>query len=260
MSSPARQAAKAAAQPDLPQPWPRGVSREAVLTIGQVVEDLAREFPAITVSKIRYLEDQGLVSPQRTGSGYRKYSKADAERLRFILTRQRDSFAPLRVIGEELRAMDAGHEVTPARPARVIASEGRVVAVGNRPMIPAVDLSDITGVDLETLERYSRLGLITPDISGYFPSRSVQVVQLLVQLEQAGIDARTLRPVRNGAERSADIVDQTVSSQRSRRRASDMEKASARSMELGELFAELHREMLRVSLSQLNAKGTQPSR
>ncbi|MCD4557992.1 transcriptional regulator FtsR [Schaalia sp. lx-100] len=241
-------------------PWPRGVSHEAVLTIGQVVEILTGEFPAVTLSKIRYLEDQGLVAPQRTGSGYRKYSRADVERLRFILMRQRDSFAPLRVIGDELRALDAGQEVEPVPTARVVASEGRVVLPGNRPLIPARDVADLAGTDVETLERYSRLGLITPDLSGYFPSRCVQVVRLVVLLESHGVDARTLRTVRNSAERCADLIDQTVSSQRSRRRASDMEKAAARSMEFGELFGDLYQEMLRVSLSQLNEHGTKPSR
>lgn len=243
-----------------PQPWPRGVSRDPVLSIGQVVEDLAREFPAITVSKVRYLEDQGLVTPKRTGAGYRKYSRADVERLRFVLIRQRDSFAPLRVIGDELRAMDAGHEVPETRPAKVIASEGRIVAVGSRSALPASDLADITGADVETLERFVRLGLLAPDMGGYFPARCVQVVQLLMTLEASGLDARTLRSVRLGAERNADLVDQVVSSQRSRRRSGDLEKAAARSMELGEIIAELHKEMLRVSLSQLNGQGSRPSR
>ena len=84
--------------------------------------------------------------------------------------------------------------------------------------------------------------------------------QLLVLLESQGMDARVLRSVRNGAERSADLIDQAVSSQRSRLRAGDLEKASARSMELGEVLADLHREMLRVSLSRLNASGHEPSR
>ncbi|QWW18680.1 MerR family transcriptional regulator [Schaalia sp. 19OD2882] len=235
-------------------PWPRGVSRKASLTIGQVVETLAKEFPAITVSKVRYLEDQELVSPTRTASGYRKYSPADVARLRFVLQRQRDTFAPLRVIGDELRALDAGHEPAPSRSARVVASEGRVVDVGNRPAVPASDLCDLTGADLETLERFTRLGLVTPDLAGYFPSRCIQVVSLLLQLEGCGIDVRTLRAVRTGAERSADIIDQTVTSQHSRRRAGDAERAAARSAELGELFADLHREMLRVSLHNLNRR------
>lgn len=243
-----------------PHPWPVGVSREPVLSIGQVVDAVAGEFPAITVSKIRFLEGQGLVSPVRSGSGYRKYSRADVERIRFVLAQQRDSYAPLRVIGERLRALDAGHDLEVAPTARIVTSEGRVVVPPNRSSLPARDLADLTGTDLDTLDRYARLGLITPDLAGYFPSRTVHVVLLLAALESEGVDARVLRPVRTGAERSADVIDQAVSSQRSRQRAGDLERAAARSTELGELFADLHREMLRVSLAQLNTAQGRPSR
>ncbi|QPK80454.1 MerR family transcriptional regulator [Schaalia sp. ZJ405] len=235
--------------------WPRGVSREPAISIGEVVSRLRLEFPAVTSSKIRFLEDQGLVSPARTGSGYRKYSLADIERLRLILTRQRDSFAPLKVIGEELRGLDAGHEVDFSRSPRVVASEGKVVSSGNRRALPARDLCDLTGVDISIVERYVSLGIITPDIAGYFPARSIEVIRLLAELESMGLDARLLRSVRTGAERSADIIDQTVSSQRSRKRSGDRERAHARSVELGELMAKLHLELLRISVGRLN-EGT----
>ncbi len=244
-----------AAPQSAPEPWPRGADRRPVHSIGQVVGELKAEFPAITLSKVRFLEEQGLVTPARTGAGYRKYSRADIERLRFVLAAQRDSFTPLKVIGDQLRALDAGHEVETARSARVVASEGRVVAPSNARSISARDLSDLTGVNLDGLERYVRLGIIAPDIAGYFPARALQVVQILVQLEAQGFDARLLRSVRTGAERSADIVDQTVSSQTSRRRSGDVERAHALVGECGELLADLHRELLRVSLSQLQSSG-----
>lgn len=253
-------AVRARHEQSAPEPWPRGVPRDPVMSIGQVVEALVGEFPAITVSKIRFLEEQGLVSPTRSGSGYRKYSRADIERIRFVLIQQRDSYAPLKIIGDQLRALDAGHDVEVAPTARVVTSEGHVVVPPNRPSLPARDLADLTGTDLGTLERYARFGLITPDLAGYFPSRCVQVVQLLLTLEQEGLDARNLRPVRSGAERNADLIDQTVSSQRSRQRAGDLERATSRATELGELVADLHREMLRVSLAQLNGTSRQPSR
>lgn len=232
-------------------PWPRGVDRAPALSIGQVVAELKTEVPAISLSKVRFLEEQGLVLPARTGSGYRKYSRADLERIRFVLTAQRDSFTPLKVIGDQLRALDAGHDLEPARRARVVASEGRVVVPANGRAISARDLSDLTGVDIDGLDRYARLGLISPDLAGYFPARSVQIVYLLVRLEAEGFDPRTLRGVRAGAERSADVVDQTVSSQRSRMRSGDAERANARVSECGELLADLHRELLRQSLSRI---------
>lgn len=232
-------------------PWPRGVSRDPSLAIGFVAEELKKEFPTLSVSKIRFLETEGLVIPARTGSGYRKYSLADIERLRFILSRQRDSYLPLRVIGDELAALDAGHDIEVAPVARVVTSDGKVVTPQNRAYIPARDLSDLTGADHESLEEYTRLGLITPDMAGYFPTRSVHVVALIRQLEAEGVDLRLLRSVRHSAERAADMVDQLVDSQRARGRSGDKEKAAARATDLGELFAHLHREMLRTALSGL---------
>lgn len=148
--------------------WPHDADHAPVLSIGRVVEELKTEFPAISLSKVRYLESEGLVSPARTGAGYRKYSAADVERLRYVLSEQRDSFTPLSVIRTQLDALDAGHTPTRRRVAQVVSSEGQTVSLGGRRAIPAADLSDLTGVDMDTLERYSRLGLITPDLAGYF--------------------------------------------------------------------------------------------
>ena len=159
------------------------------------------------------------------------------------------------MIRTQLDALDAGHTPTRRRVAQVVSSEGQTVSLGGRRAIPAADLCDLTGVDMETLERYTRLGLITPDLAGYFPSRCVQAVSAIARLECAGVDVRVLRAVRQGAERSADIIDQTVSSQRGRGRGADRERARARAVELGELFAELHRDMLTVAVSALADDG-----
>ena len=237
--------------------WPRGLSAEPTMAIGQVTEALQKEFPTVSVSKIRFLEDQGLICPSRTSAGYRKFSESDRERLRYILRRQRDSYSPLNAIRDELRALDAGHDVDLAPSARIVASDGEVVVPANQSTIYTRDLADLTGATVETLERYTALGLIAPDIAGYFPSRTVHVVHLLVALEAEGMNARILRSVRTGAERSADVIDQVVSSQLSRQRATDRERAHARSMEFGEKLADLHRELLRISLSRLN--GDSPS-
>ena len=172
--------------------WPHDADHSPELSIGRVVDALKDEFPAISLSKVRYLESEGLVSPARTGSGYRKYSAADVERLRYVLTEQRDSFTPLSVIRAQLAALDAG---------------------------------------------------------------CVQAVSTIARLESAGVDVRVLRAVRQGAERSADIIDQTVSSQRGRGRGADRERARARAIELGDLFAELHRDMLAVAVSSLAEDG-----
>lgn len=235
------------------EPWPRGVSRDAVLSIGHVKDELQKEFPALTVSKIRYLETEGLISPVRNGSGYRKYSQADIERLRFVLVRQRDSYSPLKAIGDELAALDAGQEVEMPKVARIVASDGKVVSPTNRPHIPARELMDLTDTDEETLERYVKLGLLRPNMSGYFPMRAIYIVPMLLALESEGLDPRLLRSVQSSADRAADIVDASVANLRSRGRSGDKERASARAMELSEAMADLYREMLRNSIAQLNS-------
>ena len=247
--------ARGAASSHEARSWPQDADHSPELSIGRVVDALKEEFPAISLSKVRYLESEGLVAPARTGSGYRKYSAADVERLRCVLTEQRDSFTPLSVIRTQLDALDAGHTPTRRRVAQVVSSEGQTVSLGGRRAIPAADLCDLTGVDMETLERYTRLGLITPDLAGYFPSRCVQAVSAIARLECAGVDVRVLRAVRQGAERSADIIDQTVSSQRGRGRGADRERARARAGELGEVVAELHRDMVTVAVSALADDG-----
>src|SRR6478752_3801469 len=98
---------------DAPGPWPRGLSREASMRISDVLAALRIEFPAVTNSKLRFLEEQGLVDPLRTPAGYRQYSPADLERLRYVLREQRDRYVPLKVIGERLAALDAGEESEP---------------------------------------------------------------------------------------------------------------------------------------------------
>ncbi|MDQ1711742.1 MAG: hypothetical protein QOE45_1192, partial [Frankiaceae bacterium] len=93
-----------------------GAARRAFLSIGQVLEQLRADFPDVTISKIRFLETEGLVEPDRTTAGYRKFSRDDVARLRYVLRMQRDHYLPLRVIGEHLDAIDRGMEPPPIEP------------------------------------------------------------------------------------------------------------------------------------------------
>ncbi|WP_099332028.1 transcriptional regulator FtsR [Actinomyces minihominis] len=232
-------------------PWPRGVSRDAVISIGQVVKILAREFPATTVSKVRFLEEKGLVTPHRSAAGYRKYSQADIERIRFILTKQRDSYAPLKVIGDELQSLDAGHDVELVPKARLITSDGITVAHDKSRTVTVRELGELSGCSREQLEAYVRFGLISPDLGGRFPSATIRVVKLINQLVAAGIPARNLRAVRAGADRSADIIDQAVSSTTRRDRPGDRERARSQAEEMGELTGALHSALLQLAIEAL---------
>lgn len=221
------------------------------MTIGQVLERVKPQFPALTISKIRFLEDEGLLSPWRNPSGYRKYSLADVERLRYILAEQRDSYRPLKVILEQLRALDAGHEVERTPTARVVADRGET-RLPSTDHVSVRQLCDLTGTAKSDIEQFVQLGLISPDLGGYFATRCVRVVNLILTLRAQGIAPRNLRVVRNSAERTADLVDQSVESTRSRGRAGDKERARAQSQELAELTADLQREYLRIAIDRLS--------
>lgn len=231
-------------------PWPQGVSREPIMAIGQVVKILAREFPATTLSKVRFLEEKGLVCPQRTAAGYRKYSAADVERIRFVLAKQRDSYAPLRVIGEELRALDAGVDVTPAPRARLVSSDGITVeAQGSH--LTVRELAEITGCSRDQLESYVKVGLLSPDLSGRFPSSVVRLVRLINALVAGGIPARNLRAIRTSAERTADIIDQSIAPTRRRDRPGDRERVWSWAEEMATHAAALHEAFLRSTVEDL---------
>lgn len=232
--------------------WLDGFSSEQTMSIGRVVDELKAEFPAIKVSKLRYLEDDGLISPSRTASGYRKFSPADVERLRYILREQRDYMTRNAVIRQQLEALDAGHVPERSRPARLVAAEGEIVTPPGGRDVSTRELLELTGIAEDELEEMVRVGLLTPDIAGYFPSRSVQIAVLVRSLGERGLEPRNLRSVRSAAERCVDVIDTAVASRRARSRPGDLERAIADSNDFGEVFGELVQELIRCNLDRLN--------
>lgn len=251
MSQAASKAVPASASAQ-PLSWPQDVSHRAYLAIGQLLTKVQPDFPALSLSKIRYLEKEGLLNPKRSASGYRQYSDADVKRLRYILALQRDSFCPLDVIGDKLAALDAGHEVIEEPTVKVVSDHGRTTRPASS-TISVRQLCDLTGITREEVENYLKLGILTADLSGYLPTRSIDIVNLVSKLRQLGIPPRILRSVRNSAERQADIIDQNVDSLRARKRSGDSEKADAKARELTEVFAQLHREFLRSATERLSS-------
>lgn len=233
--------------------WPQSASHEPEYTIGQVLSVLQKQFPALTPSKLRYLEDEGLVSPFRLPSGYRKYCEADVERVRYILTMQRDSYVPLKRIGEKLAALDLGHEDEDVVPrARIIASDG-VVETPAKPYISVRELTELTGATRAEVEELTKLGMITPDLAGYFPTGALQVVRAFLQLQELGVSARALRTVKTSADRHADLIEQVVAPLRARNRSNDKERAYAQSRDLSSAVIALYAELLRSAVDDLNA-------
>lgn len=250
--------------------WPQHLSHTPTYNIGQVVAMLHHEFPATTVTKVRYLEKEGLVKPGRSAAGYRKFSPADVERIRFILIQQRDSFAPLRVIAEQLAVLDAGHgiqntdaatpgggavgQVSSSATARNAGGtvRSRDIAVEVRVDLRTVsvrDLIELTDSTEAELNEFVKAGLIQPNLDGYFSAKTVTLVQLLREVVAQGIPARNLRPVRASIERMADIIELSVQSVTGRGRPGEQERARTKTLELGELVGTLAQEMLRLRLS-----------
>jgi DNA-binding transcriptional MerR regulator len=172
-------------------------------TIGAVCRRLSEEFPDISISKIRYLEDQGLLSPRRTPGGYRLFSEEDIERLQAILRLQRDEFLPLRVIRQELAT-----RLSPSRRGRAPADLGE-----HDPEIDLRELCErahITGELARDLEEY---GLLAPSIRGgepFYADADVEIAQACGRLAASGMTARHLRTFRTTADRAAALLDQVA--------------------------------------------------
>jgi len=186
---------------------PDGSRRRKALTIGAVARMLASEFDDISISKIRYLEDQKLVSPKRTPGGYRLYSQADVERLRTILRLQRDEFLPLRVIRQELASGAAVVD-------RSSGSDNRTrrarLLVSSAERLDLSALAEETGADPELLRELAEYGLIgkppSPDVEA-FDETDVAVVRAAEELVKAGIGPRNLKTFRTSADRESQLVE-----------------------------------------------------
>jgi DNA-binding transcriptional MerR regulator len=217
--------------------------RERLLRIGEVVRRLAPEFPDVSISKIRYLEDEGLLAPRRTQGGYRLFSPEDLERLHTILRLQRDEFLPLRVIREELDAPGA-NERKRRRPAGLTEAEEE---------IDFDELCRRAGVPPELAKELEDFGLLAPAGSGgdkrYLES-DADVAAACAQLSRYGVAPRNLRAFRTAADRQSTLLDQLVApalrSRNPERRAQGLRDLQA----LAELAQELSTLLFRRNLRE----------
>lgn len=193
---------------------PRSPNAAHGLTIGAVLTQLQDEFPDLTLSKVRFLDAQGLVSPERSASGYRRYAERDVDRLRFVLRCQRDKYWPLRVIAEALDAYDRGlrpadEDEGPKPPARTAdpalepdTAEHADVSV----RLTRAELQRATGLDTRALVDLESFGLIHADRDNHYSGHDLQVAHSAATLLSYGLEARHLRPFRLAAEREAALV------------------------------------------------------
>jgi DNA-binding transcriptional MerR regulator len=213
------------------------------LTIGAVLRALRSEFPDITISKIRFLESEGLVTPSRTASGYRTFSDDDVDRLRYVLAAQRDRFLPLRVIRESLEAIDRGlepSEVAPgapgvrAQPPRPKPDHdlptGAALARASTLRLTLDELAQAADTDTDTLQALEGFGLLRPDATGHYGESALTVAHTVQAMSAYGLEPRHLRPFRTAADREVGLVEQVVGPLRrgASRRMTDQSVAAAR--------------------------------
>lgn len=220
------------------------------MSIGTVLNALRDEFPEVTISKIRFLESEGLIEPQRTPSGYRKFSAGDVERLAHVLRMQRDHYLPLKVIREHLDAMERGEAVQlPAvgrqRPGEDVAEPAVVPTVARIGRAELLAAAEIDEGDLKEWESY---GLIAPLEDGAYDAEAVTVASLVAELGRFGIEPRHLRVMKAAADREAGLVDQVVAPLRRHRNPQTRAHAEARAKELAALTVKLHAALVQTAL------------
>jgi DNA-binding transcriptional MerR regulator len=216
-------------------------SSGGLLSIGQVLARLTPEFPELTSSKLRFLEVQGIVTPARTESGYRKFSQAHIERLRLGLTLQRDHYLPLSVIREQLDEAEANGETAGITPPPSITPTPRryrrdelLAAAGAGPQLLNDAISTGVIVALET-----------------YPESTVTLLRSLVGLDRHGIEPRHLRSLRQGAEREVALIESAMSSLLRRTDAASRAKATEMAPELAGKIDEVRSLFVKEALGRL---------
>jgi len=203
----------------------------AYFGIGEVIAQLRAEFPDISVSKIRFLEAEGLIQPARSSSGYRKFGPADVDRLRYILTAQRDLYLPLRVIKDQLDS---------DRPAAAPMSRREVL--------------DATGIDDRELAELEEFGLVRRSGRQY-PPEAVEAVQAIMALGQYGVQPRHLRVLRASVERETALIEQVVAPVLRQRSPGARDRAATSAREIASLVLAVHAALIEMTLADAGFAG-----
>jgi DNA-binding transcriptional MerR regulator len=235
------------------------VPARAYLSIGEVLSKLRGDFPDVTISKIRFLESEGLIEPQRTPSGYRKFTSVDLERLRYVLLAQRDQYLPLRVIKENLDAMDrglqpAGTNDKVARPALGLATvDGELSAANFAPSsemrLSREELVSASGLADGALTELESFGLIT--IRGrHYDADSLAIATAVAQMSAFGIEPRHLRSFKSAADREIGLIEQVVTPLNRQKSSDSKARAEEVSKEIAALSIRLHAGLVRAGLNR----------
>jgi len=232
----------------------------AGMSIGAVLEQLRGDFPDVTISKIRFLEAEGLVTPQRAASGYRRFTAYDCARLRFILTAQRDHYLPLKVIKAQLDAQPDGELPLPGSPyavPRLVSVTGNAqLGVGSDPAavgpirirLSREDLLEQSGVDEDLLTALLKAGVITTGPGGFFDEHAVVILQCARALSEYGVEPRHLRAFRSAADRQSDLIAQIAGPVVKGGKAGARDRADDLAREVAALAITLHTSLIKSAV------------
>jgi DNA-binding transcriptional MerR regulator len=232
---------------------------DGLLSIGEVLHLLRSDFPDVSISKIRYLESEDLVQPQRTPSGYRKFTRADAERLRYVLRMQRDHYLPLKVIREHLDAIDRGLAPAPlsatdTAPRALVTTDAYpspedLAAESQELRLSRKELLEESGITNEVLRELESFGLVA-QVAGtsYYDATALQVARIAAEMAQFGYGPRHLRPFRLAADRELSLVEQVVKPMARGRHEDSAAKAEEAARAIATLAIQLHVALVKAGL------------
>ncbi len=227
------------------------------MSIGSVLARLRDDFPDVTISKIRFLEAEGLITPERAPSGYRRFSESDYRRLTFVLTAQRDRYLPLKVIREQLDAMDqdTGGGVAMLSSARLSSARGSVApatdfgARGGR--ISREELMERAGADSGFIAELMRNGLLSAGSGGFFDEDAVRLVEAAAALANYGLQTRHLRAFKVSADREAGLVGQIASPIAKGKGTGARDRADELVREIAALSVTLHTQLVKAAVRDI---------
>ncbi|MEP7092048.1 MAG: MerR family transcriptional regulator [Nocardioidaceae bacterium] len=241
----------------------QSASSRARLSIGEVLEQLRGDFPGLNISKIRFLEAEGLIEPERTPSGYRKFSHQDVDRLRYVLTCQREHYLPLKVIREHLDAIDRGLEpptlngaAGPQVPRVVLDGDGYPAAESFGSLGEAAELrlsrnELLTAAQIEDplLDQLETYGMVHPrQGAAPYDGDALVIAKTAAELAAFGLEPRHLRAFKTAADREIGLVEQVVSPMRRGRDAGASARAEEAIAQMAALSVRLHATLVKAAL------------
>lgn len=243
---------------------PARAARGGGVSIGEVLTQLRGEFSDITISKIRFLETEGLVAPERTPSGYRMFTPSDIARLRYVLAQQRDNYLPLRVIKEQLDAIDRGLVPPGAgglpRVGHLTVADSTPSADHFRSMTPALRLSreellNSTGLREQQLSELEQFSLISARPGGLYDDDALAIGKVVADMARFGIEGRHLRAFRSAADREIGLFGQVVGPMSRQRNPEAKSRAEETVRELAALSLRLHAALVQIGLRDVTGSA-----